>query len=30
MKSALLTYLGRLEVVKAEFRSLADVLGEKR
>ena len=29
MKSALLTYIGLLEVDKAAFVSLADVLGEK-
>ena len=28
MKSALLTYIGRLEVDKAAFPSLADVLGK--
>ena len=28
MKSALLTYIGRLEVDKAEFLSLVDVLGK--
>ena len=30
MKSALLTYIGILEVDKAAFPSLADVLGENR
>ena len=30
MKSALLTYIGRLEVDKAAFLSLADVLGKYR
>ena len=30
MKSALLTYIGHLEVDKAAFPSLADVLREKR
>ena len=30
MKSALLTYIGLLEVDKAAFPSLVDVLGENR
>ena len=30
MKSALFTYIGRLEVDKAAFLSLADVLGQNR
>ena len=30
MKSALLTYIGRLEVNKAAFPSLLDVLGKNR
>ena len=30
MKSALLTYIGRVEVDKAAFLSLADVLGKNR
>ena len=30
MKSALLTYIGLLEVDKAAFLSLVDVLGENR
>ena len=30
MKSALLTYIGRLEVDKAAFLNLADVLGKNR
>ena len=30
MKSALLTYIGLLEVDKAAFLSLADVLGKNR
>ena len=30
MKSALLPYIGLLEVDKAAFRSLADVLGKNR
>ena len=30
MKSALLTYIGRLEVDEAAFLSLADILGKNR